>query len=376
VTAVVAALAVATLTACGGGDPAPAPPATEPGVPAVPSPSGTPLWQVTQEGVSVRDTVASGLATPSGVAFLPDGAALVAQRDGRVVRVGADGAVADAGTVPGVEAAGDGGLLGLAAPASKGSRTTVFAYLTSGSDNRVVRMPLEDGRLGAPETVVDGLPAGEGTNGGGLAVGPDGKLYVGTGEGDGSGAQDRRDLGGKILRLDLDGEVPKDNPFRGSPVWTLGHRNVEGLAFDAGGGLWATDSGQERYQELNRIRRGRNYGWPRAEGKDAEGRDVKAFFAWREREEVSPGGLAIVADVAYVADQRGGRLWKLPLADGADSGESLFGGLYGPLRTVAAAPSGDELWLATSAGEGDGGDGGGGGPPGEDRILRLTVRGG
>jgi glucose/arabinose dehydrogenase len=163
--------------------------------------------------------------------------------------------------------------------------------------------------------------------------------------------------------------VPKDNPFRGSPVWSLGHRDVTGLAFDGDGGLWATESGQQRFQELNRIERGKNYGWPRTEGKATGKGHVKAFFAWRESESTSPSGLAIVDDVAYVADLRGGKLWTLPLDDGGRSSASMFGGLYGPLRTVAASPSG-QLWLATSNRDGTATP-----SPDDDRILRLSLSG-
>ena len=138
----------------------------------------------------------------------------------------------------------------------------VYAYYTSSDDNRIVRF-----RLGGPQRVVlDGLAASSIHNGGRIAFGPDGKLYAGVGDaGDTSLAQDRDSLNGKILRMNPDGSVPSDNPY-GSLVWSLGHRNVQGLAWDRAGRLWATEFGQNTTDEVNLIRRGRNYGWPNVEG--------------------------------------------------------------------------------------------------------------
>lgn len=362
------------LAACGDTD---APPAPQ-GSATTPSPTWAPPEQlgirITLNGVGAKDAVASGLAAPTAVAFLPDGSALVAERDSaRILRV-ADGAgVSVAGTVPDVDTDGEGGLLGLAIPPRKagGDRTAVYAYYTSGGENRVARMSYENGRVGRPENLLDGIPAGD-HNGGGMAVGPDGKLYVGTGD-DASHAQDAESLGGKILRLDLDGSVPDDNPDPDSPVWTSGHRDVAGLAFDERGRLWATETGQQRYQELNRIRGGRNYGWPLAEGQSADTRFVRAYHRFVEpRDESSPHGLAIADGVAYVADLRSGSLWEIPLGNEVSTeAGALFGGQYGPLRAIARSPAG-ELWLGTFD---DAPDAQGTATPSGrgDTLLRITL---
>jgi glutaryl-CoA dehydrogenase len=213
--------------------------------------------------------IATGLQVPWGIAFLPGGDALVSERTtGRIVRVpAAGGAVQPVMEVPGVDTnAGEGGLLGLAISPTYARDRLVYAYFTSAQDNRVVRFTLG----GAPQPVLTGLDRNAIHDGGRIAFGPDRMLYVGTGDaGNGPVAQDPESLNGKILRLRPDGGIPGDNPFRGSPVWSVGHRNVQGLAWDRAGRLWEAELGQDRFDEVNLIRPGRNYGWPRVEGKGA-----------------------------------------------------------------------------------------------------------
>jgi glucose/arabinose dehydrogenase len=207
--------------------------------------------------------IATGLQVPWGVAFLPDGSALVSERTtGRIVRVPAGGGAAQpVMQVPGVDTnAGEGGLLGLAVSPAYARDQLVYAYFTSAQDNRIVRFT-----PGAqPQPILTGLDRNAIHDGGRIAFGPDGMLYVGTGDaGNGPVAQDPESLNGKILRLRPDGGIPDDNPFRGSPVWSVGHRNVQGLAWDRAGRLWEAELGQDRVDEVNLIRPGRNYGWPR-----------------------------------------------------------------------------------------------------------------
>jgi glucose/arabinose dehydrogenase len=353
-------------------DPAADLPPTVP--PASSAPAGeAPPGPAEAPEVKVAGTVATGLDVPWGVAFLPDGTALVAQRDdGTVKRVTSDGTVTDAGSVPGVVHNGEGGLLGLAIPPAErtGGVPTVYAYFTSRNDNRIVKMPFVDDKLGRPTTVLTGIPSAGNHNGGRMVIGPDGKLWVGTGE---SGkkplAQNLKSLGGKILRLDLDGSVPDDNPFKGSPVWTLGHRNVQGLAFDSRGRLWATEFGQNDWDELNLIERGKNYGWPEVEGDGTgNGKYVAPFTVWTT-DEASPSGLAIVDDVAYVACLKGERLWQVPLNGSGENENKVarFEGKYGRLRTVLQAPDGT-LWLTTSNKDGRGSP-----ADDDDKILSLTT---
>ena len=203
----------------------------------------------------------------------------------------------------------------------------------------------------------------------GIAFGPEGMLYVATGDaGDRDSAQDRDSLAGKILRIDEDGSIPADNPFPGSPVFSLGHRNVQGLAFDSQGRLWATEFGSKDADELNLIEPGANYGWPLVEGTGNDPAYVNPQAQWTPTSLASPSGLAIVDDVAYVASLRGEVLWQVPLVDGrAATPIALDLGDLGRLRTVEALPDGS-LWLMTSNTDGRGDP-----RNADDRILVLKL---
>lgn len=315
-------------------------------------------------------TIATGLNVPWGVAFLPGGDALVAERGGRIRRVAAGtNRVSTVGRVPGVVEQGEGGLLGLAVSPSYERDRWVYAYLTTARDNRIVRFRLS--ALRTLRTVVSGLEAGAIHDGGRIAFGPDGKLYAGVGDvGDSALAQDRGAQNGKILRMNPDGSVPDDNPFRGSRVWTLGHRNVQGLTWDDGRRMWATEFGQNTWDEVNRIRKGRNYGWPVVEGRGTDGgRFVSPSVVW-PTSEASPSGVTYLNGALWVGALRGERLWRVPLSGGrTGTPQALYVGDYGRIRTTVAAPDGS-LWITTSNRDGRGEV-----RSGDDRILRVDVPG-
>ncbi|MEV6106711.1 PQQ-dependent sugar dehydrogenase [Streptomyces sp. NPDC051940] len=336
------------------------------------SPGGAPAAPAKGD-VSVKATVATGLDSPWGLAPLPGGDLLVSSRDtGKIFRVRAsDGAKTEVGEVPGVAPGGEGGLLGLAvSPQDR----MVYAYFTSDSDNRIVRMVYEPEKpagqqLGAPDVVLRGIPRGSIHNGGRIAFGPDGMLYAGTGEtGDRGLAQDKDSLGGKILRMTPDGEPAPRNPDPDSVVYSYGHRNVQGLAWDADKRLWASEFGQNTYDELNLVEPGANYGWPEVEGKAGDDSYVDPLTQW-STDEASPSGVAYAKGSIWMAGLRGERLWRIPL-DGASlvaDPQSFLEGEYGRLRTVVATDTGD-LWLVTSETDGRGSPG-----DGDDRILLVTV---
>ncbi|MER6911848.1 PQQ-dependent sugar dehydrogenase [Streptomyces sp. NPDC000594] len=341
--------------------------AKDPATPAPPPAKGS---------VTVESTLTEDLESPWGVTALPEGDLLVASRDrGTIVRVSAkDGKKTEVGEVPGVSPGGEGGLLGLALSPRFASDRQVYAYLTTQSDNRVVRMRYDERksagrRLSAPDTVLRGIPKGVIHNGGRIAFGPDKMLYIGTGEiGETGLAQDPKSLGGKILRMTPEGEPAPDNPEPGSLVYSLGHRNVQGLAWDAQGRLWAAEFGQNTWDELNLVRPGKNYGWPEVEGKGDDPRYVNPVAQWRTSE-ASPSGIAWAEGSIWMAGLRGERLWRIPL-DGAELSaepQPFLQKKHGRLRTVVAAGD-SSLWLVTSETDTRGTP-----KAGDDRILRLRV---
>nr|WP_216853142.1 PQQ-dependent sugar dehydrogenase [Phytoactinopolyspora halotolerans] len=385
------AIAVALIAAgCGDDDdsaPAPAPTETSPdGTPADSSPTGgqppddengttgSPPQTPTEgtagpvEPTDVEEIV-TGLDAPWDIAFLSDGEALVSQRDEEtIVRVDDSGDVTEVGEVPGVEGEAEGGLLGIALDPN--AENTLYVYATTGNENQVMRTSYENGELGEFETVLDGIPASPRHDGGRIEFGPDGMLYVATGDaGEGSNSQDRDSLGGKILRITPDGDAPDDNPFDGSPVYSYGHRNVEGLAFDDEGRLWASEFGDSTADELNLIEAGGNYGWPEVEGiPDDGGSDeyIDPVHEWSV-EEASPSGLAYVEQTLFMAALRGQRLWRIPIPGGEAGEPTEHLDDYGRLRHAAVAPDGT-LWVLTNNTDGRTDP-----REGDDRILRLTL---
>ncbi|CUR56483.1 putative aldose sugar dehydrogenase [metagenome] len=312
-------------------------------------------------------TIADGLEVPWGIGFLPDGTALVTERDsGRVLAV-TSGQVSEVGTVDQAAPQGEAGLLGIAVSPSYAEDHAVFLYVTTASDNRIVRTTYDGTRLGELEVILDGIPNGFIHDGGRLAFGPDGYLYASTGEtGEPELAQDLDSLGGKILRITPDGDPPPGNPFDDSPVWSWGHRNVQGLAFDDDGRLWASEFGASDFDELNLIVKGANYGWPLVEGTGGNGRYAEPEVVWRTSE-ASPSGLAFAGGRLWLGALKGERLWRVD-ADGrrAERPTDFFVGDYGRLRTVVVAPDG-HLWVTTSNRDGRGDPG-----TADDRILEIT----
>lgn len=337
--------------------PSPAPAASTPSVPDDPTPA--------MAGSLVED-----LDVPWGITFLSSGDAIVGERGtGRLLRVGPGGRTRTLGEVAGVAApsgVGEGGLLGLAI--APGDDDTLFAHLTTRSDDRVVRISLAGGRVGRPRAVLPGIPTSTHHHGGRLLFDATGALLVSTGDAEQSGlAQDRSSLAGKILRIRTDGRAAAGNPF-GNRTWSYGHRNVEGLAFDGRGRLWATEFGDKEADELNLITAGGNYGWPLVEGRAGGRRFTAPKAVWSPTSSCSPAGLAVAGSVAFVGALQGRCLFGVRL-DGTRAGKprAWFAGDHGRIRTVALAPDGS-LWLTTSNTDGRVTPG-----AGDDRILRVRL---
>ncbi len=380
-----ATLAAVLLSGCGGddepedsGDTVTATP--QPTGPTSPTTSGTGPSKPTGDNTPSTDdgpakvvgTIATGLAAPWGVAFLPNGDAVVTERDTRRVLL-LDAPSYDVRQVGLIDAAvsngdtgGEAGLLGVAVSPDFAADRTLFFYLSTAADNRIVKARLQGGRRGNPTVILDGIPVGGIHDGGRLAFGPDGYLYASTGEtGDRALAQDKGTLAGKILRITTDGEPAPGNPFPGSAIWSFGHRNVQGLAFDDEDRLWASEFGDQTYDELNLIRPGKNYGWPMVEGRGGTGGLIDPQVVW-ETDVASPSGLAWLDGRLWLASLRGQRLWRIDVrGDHASHPVDFFVGKYGRMRTVVATPEG-RLWVTTSNRDGRGDP-----APGDDRILLI-----
>jgi glucose/arabinose dehydrogenase len=310
--------------------------------------------------------LASNLQVPWGLAFLPDGKALITERDTRrVLQVEADGsAPKEIATITEADAGGEGGLLGIAVSPRYAQDQTLFLYYTTGDDNRVSRW-----KIGSrPEPIVTGIPVSGVHNGGRLAFGPDGFLYVTTGDASSTGrSQDLGSLGGKILRITTDGKAAPGNPFN-TLIWSYGHRNVQGIAWDSGGHLWATEFGQNTWDEVNRVEPGKNYGWPVVEGAAGNADYVDPVVAWGT-DEASCSGATMVRDVLVAACLRGERLWLMragPAGTLAGPPAAALVNEFGRLRAAELAPDGS-VWLLTSnISRGD--------PTADDdRLIRVTV---
>ena len=317
--------------------------------------------------LTVTETVATGIQVPWGLAFLPDKSALVAERDSAKIKRIVGNQVTEVGTVPGVDPSAEGGLLGLAVDPQYPSKPYIYAYYSSGSDNRIARLNYSNNQLGSPEVILQGIPMSPIHNGGRLRFGPDGFLYAGTGDGsEGGNSQNDDSLGGKILRITTDGKPAPGNPG-GRPWYSKGHRNVQGLAFD-GDQLYAAEFGQATWDELNVIKPGANYGWPAAEGISHLDGLEDPIAQWATAD-ASPSGITFAQGHIFMASLRGQRLWAIPVSGGQRTGEpvAFFTKQYGRLRTVETAPDGS-LWLTTSNTDGRSTP-----KKGDDRILRITI---
>ncbi|MFF3688974.1 PQQ-dependent sugar dehydrogenase [Streptomyces sp. NPDC002187] len=383
--ALVATAVLVLAAGCSSGDekngagrtgPASSPPAAPPTATGS-SASANPNLPPAKGSVEVVSVLTEDLESPWGVATLPGGDLLVASRDeGTITRVAADGGKKTLiGSVPGVAPGGEGGLLGLAVPPSFASDHQVYVYFTTASDNRIARLLYDEQKpagqqLGAPDTVLRGIPKGFVHNGGRIAFGPDKMLYAGTGETGETGlAQDKESLGGKILRMTPDGQPVHGNPEADSVVYSYGHRNVQGLAWDSEKRLWAAEFGQDTWDELNLIEPGKNYGWPEVEGKGGKDGFVDPVAQWKTAD-ASPSGIAYAQGSIWMAGLAGKRLWRVPL-DGTQPSagpQSFLTEKHGRLRTVLPA-GGGRLWLVTSETDTRGTP-----EPGDDKILLLEVK--
>nr|WP_245599446.1 PQQ-dependent sugar dehydrogenase [Embleya scabrispora] len=313
-------------------------------------------------------TLADGVDVAWGVAFLPDGSGIYTERNTfNVYRLTKSGQRTQLGKVPNSQTTGgEGGLMGVEVSPNFATDHYVYFLHTSSDGNRIARMKLENNALSGYKVLLDGMAKSRYHNGGRLRFGPDGKLYAGMGDAQNdSRAQDKNSLNGKILRINPDGSIPSDNPF-GNAVWSIGHRNPQGLDFDSKGRLWQAEFGDNIMDEVNLIQKGGNYGWPNCQGTEGS---CSGYIAPKKTWPVSsasPSGLTIINDHVFVATTRGERVYRLRIDSSSNLVEqkSYFEGTYDRLRTVEVDHDGD-IWLTTSTDKD--------GTAGNDRILLIDI---
>jgi glucose/arabinose dehydrogenase len=318
--------------------------------------------------------VSTGWSIPWDLSWAPDGSfGLVTERDTfRVYRINKDGSgKTQVGTVPNSQTTdGEGGLMGVAfSPTWNGSSDQeVFFMHTSGDGNRIAKMSFNGSALSSYSAIVTGIRKNRYHNGGRIRFGPDGFLYATTGDAQQSSlAQDQGSLNGKILRVTKTGAAAPGNPF-GTRLYSYGHRNPQGLAWDAAGRLWSSELGNSSQDELNLILPGRNYGWPTCEGSCDVSGMTNPKRTWSVSS-ASPSGLAFANGALFMAALRGERLWRIVLnGENVGTVSSHYNGTYGRLRAVVKVPGENAIWFGTTNADNNG-DGG----AGSDRFYRVNL---
>jgi glucose/arabinose dehydrogenase len=327
--------------------------------------------EVTPEDKTV-EVVAKDLNVPWDIAFLPDGDMLVTERPGQLRRLGKHPATMD---IPGVIKSGEGGLMGIALHPNFSKNHFVYLYFTTsvdGQTNKIDRFTLnDDNTLSKDKTILEAIPSSIYHDGGQLAFGPDGMLYITTGDAQQPElAPNLSSLAGKILRLTPDGDIPNDNPFK-TAVWSYGHRNPQGIAWDNQGRLWATEHGRSGvlsgFDELNLIERGKNYGWPDSQGTTVKTGTVGPVLQSGASTTWAPSGIAYANGKLFFAGLRGVGLYEVSIDvfGHATSAVRRFPDVYGRLRAVVLGPDG-ALYVTTSNRDGRGKV-----QDGDDKIIRI-----
>ncbi|WP_026927464.1 PQQ-dependent sugar dehydrogenase [Granulicoccus phenolivorans] len=330
------------------------------------TPTGTP--EPSPEGplrVGEPQEIITGLTTPWGVRALDQDRLLVSERDTGQIKLVQGGAATSVGEVAGVRANNEAGLLGIELSADQ---QTLFVYTTTSSDNRVLAYSFNGSAIANPRVLLQGIPSAGIHNGGQLKLGPDGHLYISTGDASQrQQAQNQQSVAGKILRIATDGSIPGDNPF-GNAVWSLGHRNVQGLTFAPNGDLWSAEFGEKSADEINLIVRGGNYGWPDVEGNNGQRVPYLApKKTWEPTATSSPSALAYARGNLWVAALMGHCLFQVPV-NGTELGEQVihFQNRYGRIRAVT--PWRDGIVFGSSNTDGRATP-----RAGDDRLLYLPL---
>jgi len=323
--------------------------------------------------VSDMEMVAENLSIPWEIVFLPDGDLLVTERPGTIVRINKDSKAKI--NISGVRHIGEGGLLGMALHPDFSQNKFVYVYLTSQSrgnlENRVERYVLNGDQLEDRIVILDNIPAAGNHDGGKIEFGPDGKLYITTGDAQSQNlAQNTDSLAGKILRINEDGSIPTDNPF-GNLVWSYGHRNPQGLVWDREGRLWSTEHGPSGSQtgndEVNLIEKATNYGWPLIKGQQQRNGMRGPVVESGSSDTWAPGAVIVLDDNLFFTGLRGQTLYSAQISgNGLVNLRGFFSGEFGRLRALKLGPDGF-IYMSTSNTDGRGVP-----ESNDDKIIRLN----
>lgn len=325
-------------------------------------------------GTEAVQVLATNLHKPWAMAF-GDGKIFFTEKVGRI-RVIDNGILANE-SVADLKVADitDAGLLGITLHPDFEKNHYIYVYYTyqEGSNlwNKVLRITESDNRIVDARTILDKIPAAEFDDGGVIKFGPDKKLYIGTGDATyESLAQNQTSLGGKILRLNDDGSIPQDNPFSNSPVYSYGHRNPQGLAWDGKGNLYETEEGPTRNDEINLIKAGQNYGWPNQECSGSKEFQA-ALICYNPS--IEPAGITYYSsgkidlkDSLILATLRGNILYQLPTQNGTIEAQKIILDGVGRIRDVNEGPDG-YLYIITSNTDGRGFP-----DQNDDKLLRIV----
>jgi glucose/arabinose dehydrogenase len=318
------------------------------------------------ENLEVKDLdfeiLAQNLVVPWAIDFV-NGKVIFTERGGRISII-EDDEVIVVGEIN-VNDIGEGGLLGLAVDPDFVDNNFIYVYYTSENDNRVSRFVFDDkvNELASERVILEGIPFSSIHNGGRIKFGPDDKLYITTGDASSPKfSGDINSLAGKILRINKDGTIPEDNPF-GNSVWSYGHRNPQGLAWNESGKMFSSEHGPLGKDEINIIEKGNDYGWPIT--CDEEGEHVNPIRCYDEFT-LAPSGIEFNEDVLFVSGLRGSQLRKIVFDGESIVEEEVVFSEFGRIRDVVL--DGDWIYIATSNGDGRGSL-----REGDDKVFRVRI---
>lgn len=323
-----------------------------------------------QSDAPLFSVIAQNLEIPWALAFLPDKSIVFTERPGRVRMIDKNGNLQNDPIyiVPEVKAEGEGGLLGIAVDPNYNSNHNIYLYFTYDSQktlNRVVRYVFDGKIFKEDKIIVDAIPGAIFHNGGRIKFGPDGFLFISAGDSlEPSLAQNKDSIAGKILRVDREGQAAPGNPFS-SRVYSYGHRNPQGLAWDDKNNLWETEHGQSATDELNWIKPGQNYGWPTIRGDETQNNLVSPV-AHSGNSTWAPSGIAYINGSLYFGGLRGQALYQAKVDGNKATIKEHFKGQFGRIREVVLGPD-NMLYISTSNRDGRGQV-----QKDDDKIIRIN----